>query len=460
MFGYQFNPVSFWFLYNSDKHLLATILEVNNTFGERHMYFLTEENTELSPTNLSSLFIQHFPKEFHVSPFNPRKGKYELNGCDPLWNSKGAEGVGLFMSISLHPSDPEDQTKLFTRVSCEERETIDPLTMSEREKFNFLLSWWWTGFLTIPRILRGAWDLYAQLGLPVWYKPEPLKGTLCREATSTERKLEAIFRRYLRHFVEHAPEAIKVRYVSGGITPHNEQEREEDVMFSRAARTRQAASGNPGVIQEVEFRVLDPSFYTRVLGYEDTFAALVLELDSQTIWVSDPELLGYHAAVANGPQQISCRCCAPFTAGPTTSYPRLSWRERMCLMLIRQLREEPERIVRPMTDVQARVEGSKISKSGRNILDRVCGSRPSEMDEYVLRCELSQSRASYLFYAVGTLVNNRLVFFLFAIFYAIVWLLEMCVKWLPQVTRKAVWRVSNWQERVVFVVSRLKAAEP
>ena len=38
--GYNFNPVSFWYLYDSDVVLRYMILEVNNTFDERRMYLL------------------------------------------------------------------------------------------------------------------------------------------------------------------------------------------------------------------------------------------------------------------------------------------------------------------------------------------------------------------------------------------------------------------------------------
>jgi DUF1365 family protein len=40
LLGYSFNPVSFWYLYSADRKLSAMILEVNNTFDERHIYFL------------------------------------------------------------------------------------------------------------------------------------------------------------------------------------------------------------------------------------------------------------------------------------------------------------------------------------------------------------------------------------------------------------------------------------
>lgn len=38
--GYHFNPASFWYVCNADRDMVAMILEVNNTFGERRIYFL------------------------------------------------------------------------------------------------------------------------------------------------------------------------------------------------------------------------------------------------------------------------------------------------------------------------------------------------------------------------------------------------------------------------------------
>ena len=42
VFGYVFNPVSFWFAHRSDGSLRAVVCEVNNTFGERHCYLLAQ----------------------------------------------------------------------------------------------------------------------------------------------------------------------------------------------------------------------------------------------------------------------------------------------------------------------------------------------------------------------------------------------------------------------------------
>ncbi|KAL8910450.1 MAG: hypothetical protein Q9171_004244 [Xanthocarpia ochracea] len=70
--GYSSNPVSFWYLYNDYMELQAMILEVNNTFDERRMYFLKDS---FAPTdsddswtlveNPRSRFRQTWPKDFH-----------------------------------------------------------------------------------------------------------------------------------------------------------------------------------------------------------------------------------------------------------------------------------------------------------------------------------------------------------------------------------------------------------
>lgn len=64
IFGYVFNPVSFWYCYNGSR-LLAVIAEVNNTFGGSHSYVV-------SPTDLS------VEKVFHVSPFFQIDGSYQF----------------------------------------------------------------------------------------------------------------------------------------------------------------------------------------------------------------------------------------------------------------------------------------------------------------------------------------------------------------------------------------------
>ena len=71
VFGYVFKPVSFWYCHRSDGSLAAVVVEVNNTFGERHCYLL--DGPELAyGRELTAR------KVFHVSPFCHVQGQYRF----------------------------------------------------------------------------------------------------------------------------------------------------------------------------------------------------------------------------------------------------------------------------------------------------------------------------------------------------------------------------------------------
>jgi DUF1365 family protein len=67
--GYSFKPVSFWYCHRADGSLRAIVAEVNNTFGERHVYLLDH------PRYGQELQAR---KVFHVSPFCSVEGSYRF----------------------------------------------------------------------------------------------------------------------------------------------------------------------------------------------------------------------------------------------------------------------------------------------------------------------------------------------------------------------------------------------
>ena len=69
IFGYAFNPISFW-LCRRDGRLEAVLCEVNNTFGEKHCYWIRPEG------GIDPQSWQRAEKVFHVSPFFPVEGHY------------------------------------------------------------------------------------------------------------------------------------------------------------------------------------------------------------------------------------------------------------------------------------------------------------------------------------------------------------------------------------------------
>ena len=69
IFGYVFNPLSIFFIYDENDHLISILYEVKNTFGEQHTYvFKTEKGRNLIENTCN--------KKFHVSPFIEMKCEY------------------------------------------------------------------------------------------------------------------------------------------------------------------------------------------------------------------------------------------------------------------------------------------------------------------------------------------------------------------------------------------------
>jgi len=62
IFGYVFNPLSIFFVYDQKETLVSILYEVKNTFGEQHTYVFKIENE-------NNLVQNNCTKKFHVSPF-------------------------------------------------------------------------------------------------------------------------------------------------------------------------------------------------------------------------------------------------------------------------------------------------------------------------------------------------------------------------------------------------------
>ncbi|MGY9008323.1 MAG: DUF1365 domain-containing protein [Rhodobacterales bacterium] len=72
MFFTKFTPISFWLCFDLDAKLKVVIVEVNNTFGDRHSYLCSNE--DLAEITIESQMVGR--KLLHVSPFQPMLGTY------------------------------------------------------------------------------------------------------------------------------------------------------------------------------------------------------------------------------------------------------------------------------------------------------------------------------------------------------------------------------------------------
>jgi uncharacterized protein len=69
--GFVFKPVSFWYCHRANGSLAAIVVEVNNTFGERHCYLLAGPEVAFGRELTAR-------KVFHVSPFCDVAGGYRF----------------------------------------------------------------------------------------------------------------------------------------------------------------------------------------------------------------------------------------------------------------------------------------------------------------------------------------------------------------------------------------------
>lgn len=93
VFGYAFNPVSFWFCHDRDGVLRALLAEVRNTFGARHGYLLSASDG--AAIDASTELVCR--KVLHVSPFCQIEGHYRFR----VRETQQASSV----SIDYHDAD-------------------------------------------------------------------------------------------------------------------------------------------------------------------------------------------------------------------------------------------------------------------------------------------------------------------------------------------------------------------
>lgn len=77
LFGYVFNPVSFYYVHDGAGRLQAIVAEVNNTFGERLLYVLDERSRTADPVHPETRRYRA-RKRLHVSPFVSMDAAYDF----------------------------------------------------------------------------------------------------------------------------------------------------------------------------------------------------------------------------------------------------------------------------------------------------------------------------------------------------------------------------------------------
>lgn len=143
--GYAFKPVSFWYCQRADGSLAAIVVEVNNTFGERHCYLLQGEQLGLGRELRAS-------KVFHVSPFCRVNGHY-------LFRFMHASPSGRARTVARIDHHDEAGRLLETSVSGD----LIPLTERSARAAFFAMPW-----LSAAVMARIHWQ-----ALKLWLKRVP-----------------------------------------------------------------------------------------------------------------------------------------------------------------------------------------------------------------------------------------------------------------------------------------------
>jgi cyclopropane-fatty-acyl-phospholipid synthase len=157
--NYVFNPVSFYYCLGNDGGIVCVVAEVNNTFGEKHLYILHEVDGQAE--GYAARYVMD--KAFHVSPFNNLEGQYEF-----LFTKIKKE---IDIRIRLHRNNEMVfEGELFGRSV--------PLTPANHARM--LLKHPILPHLSIPRILFEAVRLKFQKKLDHFTKPIPMSAMTIR----------------------------------------------------------------------------------------------------------------------------------------------------------------------------------------------------------------------------------------------------------------------------------------
>ena len=96
IFGYVFNPLSTFFIYNKHSELISIFYEVKNTFGEQHTYIFKAQDEKTNHNKCK--------KKFYVSPFIEMNCEYHFKTLNPreqlsvVINQNDKDGKLLFAS--------------------------------------------------------------------------------------------------------------------------------------------------------------------------------------------------------------------------------------------------------------------------------------------------------------------------------------------------------------------------
>ena len=147
IFGYVFNPLSIFFIYDENSKLISILYEVKNTFGEQHTYIFKTDNDKLITNNCT--------KKFHVSPFINMECHYYFRVLKTsekisiIIDQKDNEGKLLYASQDGKAKDLNEKNLILSYI-CHPLMTFKIIAAIHFEA----LKLWFKGIKVIKRKLK------------------------------------------------------------------------------------------------------------------------------------------------------------------------------------------------------------------------------------------------------------------------------------------------------------------
>ena len=337
-------------------------------------------------------FSDVWEKDFHVSPFNSRKGSYSLRATDPLaaYSENGQVQIDNTVVLGSSKESPKLVARVYSEGVPQEADTISMLRLTR-----FIASWWWVGFITFPRIVWQAQKLFFRRKLQVWYRPEVIGTGIGRSYTDDERHLETIFAAFVEYAVEHIKTPLRIVYQSA----HSNGE--DKVMYTPGYTYEE------GHQHTLTLQILSPAFYSRFVYYahaKEAFDREYLATDekNQTLVIKNPSLL---PILLEAMHKVSNQS----DQGSPGALSNSRW------LLVERLRCPP-------------AEASYLSGTSpeHDVMD-IRSFRASELDSYVK--QFPKHATKYCRIVTKLFLAQRLAFGIPAVITGVDWMFRACMFW-------------------------------
>lgn len=255
-----FNPVSFFLCFDGAERLAKVVSEVNNTFGETHLYITDDlrepgargESAKLHGVRAQSVRFSA-KKEFHVSPFNTREGEYRF------YVSHGQDEIDIRVDIATQKGTLF-VSRLWGRSMPLDDGTLRRMAMIYPR----------TTTIAATRISLQAAKLYFGKRLPIHTKPIASSAQTIRTAGPgpLQRLSRAVIHRFLSRIERGSlllsfPDGATVRFG----TPQEAGGRSEQSDEQATAAPLPARSGGRGIDSggEPRIEIENYDFYCKAL---------------------------------------------------------------------------------------------------------------------------------------------------------------------------------------------------